>query len=59
MLRKLLLSFLVWIIVAVVLELVGNLIGGQVGIWLQNNNILIGFLAGIVYFVWGYNDRRI
>lgn len=61
MLIRFILSLVVWLVVAVILELVGSLLGGTTGAWLQNNNVLIGFLAGVIYFFFGegYPIRRI
>lgn len=53
MLWKFILAVVVWIVVAIVLEIVGDLLGGNIGDWLASNNVLIGFLCGVLYFFFG------
>jgi len=61
MLLKLLFSLGVWIIVSVVLYLIGGLMltivqppVTQIGAFLKDNSLLIGFVAAVVYLIWGY-----
>lgn len=59
---KLVRALVLWLVVAIVLELVGKALtsGGDTsgfGGFLRENNVLIGFLCGVVYFFFG--DERL
>lgn len=57
MVRKFLIALVIWLLVAVVLELIGNALKGDVGVFLANNNVLLGFIAGVLYFL--FDDDRL
>lgn len=58
MLMRALIAVVVWVVVAVVLELIGKAVGSDIGAFLVQNNVLIGFLAGVLYFFFGDNVNR-
>lgn len=66
MLRKLLESLVIWLVVAVVLWLVAAVLltidtdlTQAVGDFLNKTNVVIGFLAGLWHFFFGFRlDRR-
>lgn len=60
MLIKFLVALGVWIIVSLVLALLGGLllhVGQQVtttiGQFLKDSSMILGFIAGLAYFIWG------
>lgn len=57
---KLLASLVVWVVVALVVAFVGTLVAtidqvqvNTLGTFLKDNAGLLGFLAGVAYFIWG------
>jgi hypothetical protein len=59
MLLKLVVALIVWLVAAIVLQLVGDLLSpDKIGVFLQNNNVIIGFLIGLCYFVFGPTWNR-
>ena len=60
MLLKILYAIIVWIVVTIVLSLFGGLlvtvdqeVTVKIGQFLKDHSMIIGFLAGLCYYVWG------
>lgn len=60
---RIVIAVVVWVVVAIVLELLGQALGtgegSEIGAFLAQNNILLGFLAGVIYYFFGPQDYRL